>query len=253
MESGSRAGIPAEERVATMSRRPAGRYTSLRMFQRLRIRKAHALFLDSCRSMKEDRAYWDQASGLTRWFLQTVLPIPLLGLHNDGKLLLEDLEWLEENSRKVPLTEEVIQHYHRTIFRKAASTGGEYRRDKIIIVGSTIPRPPPEKVPALMKQLNLKLSTEQNTFDAMRPLDASALFKLAMDIHQRIGLIHPFTDGNGRVARLAMNHILRRYSLGYVILPPLSEARSLMDALQDAHRGHLEPLVEFAMNCVYLV
>lgn len=74
-----------------------------------------------------------------------------------------------------------------------------------------------------------------------------------MDLYQRLGLIHPFSDANGRVARLAMNHLMRRYGLGYVVLPPLDEPGPLWEALQEAHKGHHAQLLEVARNNLFQV
>lgn len=104
-----------------------------------------------------------------------------------------------------------------------------------------------------MKQLDLKLSQEQKRFDSVKPVDDSEILSVAVDLYQRIGLIHPFVDGNGRVARLAMNHLLRRYNLRYVVLPPLSEAPTLMEALQEAHGGRPEALLTIAKRCRFQV
>jgi Fic family protein len=208
------------------------------MFKRRRLKRIHARFLESCRNLKEGRAYWDQASGLTRWFLQLITPIPLLGLHQDGQLLLAALEWLEANCRAKPLCEEVIRHYHRIIYLKGTAEAGEYRKGRVTVVGSAIPRAEEHKVPALMKQLDLKLADGQTRFDAMERVDDDAVLTLAVDVYQRLGLIHPFADANGRVSRLATNHLLRRYGCGYVIFPPLSESPTLWEAHQEAHRGN---------------
>ncbi len=219
------------------------------MFRRWRLKKIHAKFLESCRNLKEGRAYWDQATGFRRWLLEAISPIPLLGLHEDGERLLSALRWLESNCRERLLDEQVIREYNRMVYNGGPEPAGQYRKGKISVIGSTISRPPPEKVPAFMKQLDLKLSIEQKKFDALKPVDESAVLTVAVDLYQRLGLIHPFADANGRVARLAMNHLLRRYRLGYVILPPLSEATLLWDALQEGHVGRLEPLLDFARKC----
>ena len=42
----------------------------------------------------------------------------------------------------------------------------------------------------------------------------------AAEIHHKLVMIHPFEDGNGRVARLLMNHALLRAGYPPVIVPP---------------------------------
>ncbi len=229
--------------------RPPGRYTLAGMFRRWRLKKIHAKFLESCRNLKEGRAYWDQATGLRRWFLETLSPIPLMSLHEDGERLLAALTWLESHCHERSLDEQVIREYNRMVYTGGPEPAGEYRKKKISVIGSKINRPPPEKVSALMKQLEMKLHDEQEKFDGMRPLEESAVRATAVDLYQRIGLIHPFADANGRVARLAMNHLLRRYHLGYVIFPPLGEPSPLWEALQNAHIGKPESLIDFAVKC----
>jgi Fic family protein len=218
------------------------------MFRGWRLKKIHAKFLESCRNLKEGRAYWDQASGFRRWFLETISPIPLLGLHEDGERLLSALQWLESNCRLRPLDEGTIRDYHEMIYKGNVESPGQYRKGKISVFGSTIPRPAPEKVPALMKQLDLRLADAQRKFDGTNQTEESEVVTVAVDLYQRIGLIHPFADANGRVARLAMNHLLRRHRLPYVILPPLSETPELMAALQVAHRGNPQQLRDLALR-----
>jgi fido (protein-threonine AMPylation protein) len=213
------------------------------VFRRRRLKKAHAKFLESCRNLKEGRAYWDQAKGLRRWILELVVPVPLLGLHEEGQRLLSALQWLEANGRDKPLSEEVIVRYHRVLYPDGAPGAGEYRKGRATVAGSAVPRAEAPRIAALMKQLDLKLADAQKRLDGTKPVDDEAVLALAVDAYQRLGLIHPFADGNGRVARLAMNHVLRRYRLGYVIFPPLGESPALWEALQEAHRGNPAPLV----------
>jgi fido (protein-threonine AMPylation protein) len=228
-----------------------GRYTSQSMFRRWRLKKIHAKFLESCRTLDSQRAYWNQASSLTRWFLETITPAPLLSLHSDGKSLLDALQWLEGHCKKCTLGETELRQYHKLIFSGGEELPGEYRTYDVIMKDSKFKPPPFQRVPLLMRQLDLTLAHDQEAFDKSKPVDPASLFRVCADIYQRIGLIHPFGDGNGRVARLAMNHLLRRYDMGYVILPHLGEEPKLWDALQMAHGGQLDLLIEFSRKCLH--
>src|ERR1051325_7063168 len=135
------------------------------MLRRWRLKKAHAKFLESCRNLKEGRAYWSQASGFRKWFLEAITPIPALGLHEDGQRLLEALQWLEANCKTSPLTEENLCHYQRFLVGKGSSDAGTYRKGVISVIGSKVQRPPAQRVPALMKQLDLKLQEDQRRLD----------------------------------------------------------------------------------------
>jgi fido (protein-threonine AMPylation protein) len=63
-------------------------------------------------------------------------------------------------------------------------------------------------------------------------------------LHYRLTVIHPFTDWNGRIARLLLNHTLMRD--GYLpILIRRDERLKYYETLEKADRGNPEPLVRF--------
>jgi hypothetical protein len=223
------------------------------MFRRWRLRKIHAKFLQSCRNLEDGRNYWQKASGMRRWILQMVTPVPLLGLHEDGEALLRALESLEDNCHQTRLTEAVIRSYHKTVFTDDPSAAGSYRKVALRMKGRNPLRlPSPETIPALMKQLHGILAQHQQQFDQSTPTRGQIL-SVAVTTYHQLGSIHPFIDANGRVARLSMNHILRRYGFGYVILPPLHESPPLWEAVLEAGRGNMKPLVDFADACLLRV
>lgn len=67
----------------------------------------------------------------------------------------------------------------------------------------------PEETPALMADL-LKWYNEAELAGELSPIELAVLF------HYRYIRIHPFEDGNGRIARLIVNYILARH--GYPML-----------------------------------
>lgn len=210
-----------------------------------RRRKIHSLFLESCRNLREGRTFWQGTGPIKRWLLQTLSPVPLISLHGSGAQILEALDRLETHCRTQCLREASIREYHRILYARNTEAG-EYRRAGMIVSGSAVRRPPPDKLRYHMQQLDAKLVEEQARLDGITPLDAQEVLLFAVRTHQRIAYIHPFPDGNGRVARLAMNHILRRYGMGYVILPPVDESKEHFDALEAAHRGNLDALIDLA-------
>ena len=222
------------------------------MLRRWRLKKIHTKFLDSCRNLREGRQFWDQASSFSHWFIQLITPIPLLGLHDDGRRLLEALHWLELNCRTRPLMEQVVRAYHKIVFPGDDSRAGEYRKHEIVMADSAIKRRPAQNVVPAMRAFEARLLQEQRSFDD-KGVSHEDLLRLAIDVHHRIGVIHPFVDANGRVARLCMNHLLRRYGEAYVIYPPLGESAPMWEALQAAHHGNMELLLRLAKSCLVKV
>ena len=124
------------------------------------------------------------------------------------------------------LTESVLLDLHGMILRGIEDEyAGRYRNVPVRIVGARHIPPNPVRVPELMSTL----------FD-WYACEGSQLWDVhtAADLHWRLARIHPFTDGNGRTARLAMNlHLLRH---GY----PLTIIRADRDQRSDYYQALAE-------------
>ncbi len=95
---------------------------------------------------------------------------------------------------------------HRIVLTRVEdSFAGIYRSSAVRISGASHIPPNPIKVPDLMSELFAGLPSISD------PVERAA------HLHYGIARIHPFADGNGRAARLAMNFIL--LAAGY---PPVS-------------------------------
>jgi len=69
-----------------------------------------------------------------------------------------------------------------------------------------------EETPALMADL-VKWYNDEERKGFLSPVELSALF------HYRYIRIHPFEDGNGRIARLLVNYILYRHGYPMIVVP----------------------------------
>jgi len=101
------------------------------------------------------------------------------------------------------ITEKIILEWHKNLFLETKpDMAGKYR-DYLVRVGDYI-APDWQDVKDLMKDLIRFINKGSNPVD------------LAARAHYRFESIHPFGDGNGRVGRLLMNHIL--WHAGYPLL-----------------------------------
>jgi Fic family protein len=94
-----------------------------------------------------------------------------------------------------------------------------------------------EETPALMKELMDWVLVEENTRQR-HPAELAALF------HYKFVRIHPFDDGNGRVARLLMNYVLLRHEFPPVVVKS-ADKRNYLAALSKADAGDLNSFVEY--------
>jgi len=152
-----------------------------------------------------------------------------------------------------PLTENFIKELNKTIlvkpFWKDAITPNGIETRKRIEIGQYKTSPnsvqlkngeiheyaSPEETPALMGDL---LNWYNSSKDRLHPV------QLAAEFHYRFVCIHPFDDGNGRVARLIMNYILLKNNFPPVIIKS-EDKESYLTALQKADTGDIESLIEY--------
>lgn len=141
----------------------------------------------------------------------------------------EALEFIKDLTRKTKkdLAEKDILSIHELILSKIDDkNAGRYRKVPVMIAGTNVILPKPQGVPHLMKNFFTWLITIQDEHSV----------KIATDAHYKFVSIHPFIDGNGRVARLLMNLLLIQE--GY---PPAfikkQERKRYLDSLEQAQLG----------------
>ena len=106
-----------------------------------------------------------------------------------------------------------ILKLHELFYKRIdPSQAGKFRTAPVFISGSHYPLSPPEQIPMLVDEL---LAWYRRHELLLHPLELAAL------VHQKFVFIHPFVDGNGRVARLLMNLVLLRFGYPITIIPPI--------------------------------
>ena len=149
--------------------------------------------------------------------------------------------------RDMPLTQNFIRTLHKTLLREdyivyrglpdGGQTSyvihaGQYKtRPNSVITryGDRIEYASPEETPSLMSDL-VDWYNEAEQDAKLSPVELAALF------HYRYIRIHPFEDGNGRIARLMVNYILSRHGYPMVVV----RGRKKNEYLEALHQTDLE-------------
>lgn len=140
------------------------------------------------------------------------------------------------------ITEANVKELHRLFYyRIDPKQAGKYRKRRVIITGTDFIPPAPEKIPALMITFDERLPDQRTKH---HPVEFAAI------IHKEFVTIHPFIDGNGRVARLLMNLTLLQAGYPVAIIPPVLR-REYLDTLNKTHKGDDGPFINFISSVCY--
>ena len=164
------------------------------------------------------------------------------------------------NDKSRPLREDDIRNLNQIIlkepFWKHAQTAdgkntrkqivpGEYKttpNNVITATGELFEFAPPFDVLTRMQALTDWLTNALPTTDEQ-------ILPIITKLHHDFVLIHPFDDGNGRVARMLVNYVLMRQGYPPIIVPT-EQKKSYLAALRLADAGDLTDLSGFLASCL---
>ena len=149
----------------------------------------------------------------------------------------------EAAMKEMPLSQHFIRSLHKTLLREDYTVyrnlpggqqtsyvihAGQYKtRPNSVITryGDRFEYASPEDTPSLMTDL-VDWYNEEEKLGKLSPLELAVLF------HYRYIRIHPFEDGNGRIARLMVNYILARHGWPMIVV----RSRKKQDYLEALHK-----------------
>jgi Fic family protein len=141
---------------------------------------------------------------------------------------------------KSELTEEVILQLHKLIMSNITEDAGHYRTTGVKITGATFMPPSSSQVKPRIDEL-LKWLRENP--DELTPIELAAVF------HHRFIQIHPFSEGNGRTARLLMNALLMKAGYPFIATVPKLDRQKYLKTLAEADSGNTSSFVNFIARC----
>ena len=174
----------------------------------------------------------------------------VLRLLNDQKDALEGIFAFVKD--ETPLSSWYIEGLHAALLRSQITTDavdalgrpvevdlikGDWKKlpNSPLGDGVTYEYCPPEQVASEMDRL---IDLHRRHVDNSVPSDVAAAW-----LHHRFTQIHPFQDGNGRVARAIASHVLIKDEL-FPLIITRDDKIAYLDALETADGGELAPLVE---------
>ena len=148
--------------------------------------------------------------------------------------------------KEMPLTQNFIRTLHKTLLREDYTVyrnllgqqtsytvhAGQYKtRPNSVITryGDRFEYASPEETPGLMTDL-VDWYNKAEKEGKLSPVELAALF------HYRYIRIHPFEDGNGRIARLMVNYILTRHDYPMIVV----RSRKKSEYLEALHQADIE-------------
>jgi len=151
--------------------------------------------------------------------------------HNVGLELMK----IEAMDKERPMSESFIRNLNQTILvgdYYKLSRNGEYQykihtgiyktrpNSVITLTGTLFDYASPTETPALMADL-VRWYNEEEQKGKLSVTELASLF------HYRYIRIHPFEDGNGRIARLLMNYIFYRHNYPMIVIPSTDRKKYL--------------------------
>lgn len=125
---------------------------------------------------------------------------------------------------------------HQLLMQKEVGVAaGRYKTDENLITGSDYTTISVKEVPHEMDRLGEWMRENQGK---MHPV------QFAAEVHRALVYIHPFSDGNGRTARLAMNAILIQHGYLPCVISPVIRL-DYINALEAGRNGNKNEFVRF--------
>lgn len=139
------------------------------------------------------------------------------------------------------ISKKTIQKIHAVIMEQLLESAGQYRRIQILIEKAEHEPPPAFEVPELMTKLIRWYAQHRKN---MHP------FELAVLLHTKFVTIHPFVDGNGRVARALLNFVLERNDYPKLYIG-LKERDTYLDAVAEGNKENYQPVIDFMYDVYF--
>ena len=174
---------------------------------------------------------------------------PVIGEQKDIQEVKNAYKAYEEIEKINPYSEEDLKKIHEIMTFIIEKDAGKYRNHGEAVYDGDVQifmAPPHTMVPALMSNL---FAWMNDVKDKVNPLILSSVF------HYEFVFIHPFSDGNGRTARLWQNVLLKKWNPLFEYIPIESIIQKYQKEYYESisecnHKGNSNAFIEFMLKMI---
>lgn len=143
---------------------------------------------------------------------------------------------------EMAITADSIRELHSLLYQQIdPEQAGQYRTVPVILTGTDYTPPAADEIPRFMEHLADQISSSRYS---LHPIELAAM------VLKRLIDIHPFTGGNGQIARLLMNLILVNTGYAVVSIPP-ERRGEYQNALSVSRQQYdMEPFSRLVAECL---
>lgn len=157
--------------------------------------------------------------------------------------MLEDLE--RKARGRTPLSVSMVLEMHARGFGASWVEGaGQFRSGAVSIARMRHEPPPASQVPELLQQGLAGVNASIDEIGEVTPHTFDRILQLSARAHYLVAGVHPFEDGNGRIARALGDYVLLRFGMYYDVI--MTEYRgNYLDSLEECTFADSSPLCRF--------
>ena len=147
----------------------------------------------------------------------------------------------EDLYQKRELNETLLLGWHTILLNKIPNYDqykGIWRPVNVRIRTSAFTFPPHERVPEMAHKM---IQGYHENKDQIHPVELAAI------IHCEFTTMHPFADGNGRIARLIMNYVLQTNGLPFTNIP-VRKREPYFETQEKGHHHEYEAFTQFLVE-----